>query len=79
MLVQLAGLMKNTPTQMTKRTTPTLTATSTALEVALSRMPMTSTTVTATVMSRAGRFNHAPAFENGSLQRYSGTLQEKRT
>ena len=77
--VQLAGSMKNMPTPMTNSTTPTLTPTSTALVVALSRMPMTRMTVTARVMSRAGRFNHAPGVENGSLQRNAGTFQEKRT
>src|SRR5262249_1003365 len=57
---------------MTKRTTPTLTATRMALVVALSRMPMTRMAVTASVMRSAGRFNQASGVENGSADRYSG-------
>src|SRR5207247_2554067 len=79
MPVQLAGLMKKMPTPITNSTTPTLTPTSTALVVALSRMPMTRITVTIKVMSRAGRFSQAPLVEKGSLHRNGGIFQEKRT
>ncbi len=65
--------MYQTPTPITNRTTPTFVMTSTALVVALSRMPMTRMTVEAAMMSTAGKLNQAPSLENGSEARKSGT------
>src|SRR5205814_8436423 len=74
--VQLEGLMKDKPTTMTNSTTATLVMTSTAFVVALSRMPMTRTTVTKSMMATAGRLNKAPLVgsEKGSLAITSGIL-----
>ena len=57
---QLVVLMKKAPTAMTNSTAASLMATMTALKVALSWMPFTSTAVTRTTMRRAGRFMRAP-------------------
>src|SRR5215472_4728887 len=74
MPVQLDGLMYQTPTTITNRTTPTLVMTRMAFVVALSRMPMTRTTVASAMMMTAGRLNQAPSTEeNVSEERYSGT------
>src|SRR2546421_158287 len=73
--VQLFGLTYQMPTAMTNRTTPTLMITRTALVVALSRMPMTSTAVARAMMMTAGRLNQAPSTEEKvSLDRNSGTI-----
>src|SRR6187402_1569394 len=54
---QLAGLMKNAPTTMNRMITETLIATMMLLTVADSETPITSSTVTASVMNTAGRLN----------------------
>ena len=76
MVVQFAGLTKKIPTTMTNSTTATLVMTSTAFVVALSRMPITRTTVTKSMMPTAGRLNSAPLVgsEKGSEAITSGTL-----
>src|SRR5205823_14035461 len=75
-VVQFAGLTKKTPTTMTNSTTPTLVMTSTAFVVALSRIPMTRTTVTKSMMATAGKLNSAPLVgsEKGSDAITSGIL-----
>src|SRR5206468_10849929 len=57
---QFSGCMYQTPTAITKRTTPTLVATRIALVVALSRMPITKTMVDSAMMTTAGKLNQAP-------------------
>ena len=74
MPVQLWGSTKCQPTKMTNSTTHTLMATSSVFVQAVSRMPRTRTTVTASKISTAGKFSHeAPADVNGSAARISGT------
>src|ERR1700692_4180263 len=77
MAVQLAGLIYPTPITTTKITTPTLINTNIVLDMALSRMPITKTAVTAKRINTAGRFMMAFGVENGSLLRNSGTCQLK--
>src|SRR5687767_4390009 len=55
---QLAELMKNAPTMMNSTITVTLMATMMLLTVADSDTPITSSTVTASVMNTAGRLNN---------------------
>src|SRR5947209_1851187 len=72
--------MYQTPTTITNTTTPTLVMTSTALVVALSRIPMTKTPVAKAMMMTAGRLNQAPSTEeNVSAERNSGTRQWNNT
>ena len=54
---QCAGLTKAAPTPTNRATSPSLKTTSAAFSRALSRMPQTSTTVRAAVISAAGRLN----------------------
>ncbi len=57
---QFAVLMWRAPRMITKSTTASLRITMAALNPALSRMPITSTTVTSSTMTKAGRFMIAP-------------------
>src|SRR5206468_4098464 len=78
-VVQFAGLIYQTPTAITKRTTPTLVATRMALVVALSRIPITKTMVLRAMMITAGKLNNAPFVVNGSEESHSGIRQWKST
>ena len=57
---QLAGLTWKAPTTITNSTMVTLRITMPVFTPALSLIPMTSTMVTSTAMTIAGRSNHVP-------------------